>query len=157
RGSLPRVVGVAVDMQGNAVPRAKVWMRGAADTATAAADGSFELPFVLPGFYTIVASDSALATQGISRTIPRMAALTSLTTLDSRVRLELHPRSEVLPTVCPEKSYKEHTGVVLVHVVDADGDDVENPRIDIETRQAMVATDTVTRSVMRHAEGDDDG
>lgn len=157
RGNLPRVVGVVADMKGTPAPRAKVWIRGTRDTVTTRDDGSFELPFVLPGIYTIVASDSTLGAQGISRTIPRIAALTNLTSTDSRVQLELHPRSEVLPTVCPNKSYKEHTGVVLVHVVDASGEDVENPRIDIETRQAIVAGDTVTRAVTRHADGDDEG
>ena len=155
---LPRVTGVVVDSARNAVEGARIWMLDMPDTATSDADGRFALPYVLPGIYTVVASDSLLATQGVSRTIPITIALRGLAMAgDSHVQLHLHPRAEVFPLVCPAKSYRPGTGVVMARVMNSDGTPVPNARVEVLTSQAVVAKDTITRAVKRAAESDENG
>ncbi len=173
---LPRVTGMVVDPQGEPLVGARVWLVQTPDTATSGEDGMFALPYTLPGRYYVMASDSVLASRGIGRTVPRavgffgpFASSNSASGAneagiglisaggDTRIRLQLHPRSEVLPTICPSKSYKPGTGVILGTVMNSLGSPAEGARIDIEVGQTVVAGDSVRRVVKRSANADDDG
>jgi hypothetical protein len=113
---------------------------------------------VFPGVYTVFASDSALAKQGVSRIVPIAVSLTGMALSgDRRLQLRMHPRSEVLAMMCPPRSYAPGTGVVTGHVVDEDGVSVPSPRIDIEARQFVVVGDTLTRTIHSQTEGDENG
>jgi hypothetical protein len=152
---LPRLAGVVVDPKGARVAGARVWVRETHDTTTTAADGTFQLPYVLPGRYIVVASDSTMAAAGIPRTIPQIVQLFAPGVKD--LWLTLHPRSEVLQLVCPTKSYKPGTGVLLINVVTGSGAPAPAAGIDVETRQTIVAGDSVTRTRVTSGRAGDDG
>jgi hypothetical protein len=153
--SLPRFTGVVIDMTGARVAGARVWVRGTGDTAISAADGTFRLPYMFPGKYVVLASDSTLAMLGIARTLPQAVQLFAPGNWD--VWLTYHPRSEILQYACPANSYKPGTGVLLAKVNNANGTAVAGAHIDVETRQAIVAGDTVMRSRKSSGEAGDDG
>ena len=71
--------------------------------------------------------------------------------------LTYHPRSEVLPYLCPAKAYKPGTGVLLATVTNANGTVAAGAHIDVETRQAIVVGDTVMRPRRSSGEAGDDG
>lgn len=152
---LPRATGTVVDATGTGVAGARVWLQGTSDTVSTNVAGEFALPYAWPGLYVIFASDSALARQGIARTTPR--GLSLFVQGDGKVQLYLHPRSEALRLVCPTKSYRPGTGVLMARVVDSGGDAVAGAHVDVELEQAIVAGDTVTRRIIRSGEASDDG
>jgi hypothetical protein len=149
------VTGVVTNLQGEPVPVAVVWLRDGRDTAYTNELGRFALPYVSPGIYTVLASDSALAGEGISRTIATRIQLFSAG--DHALALRLHPRSEVFPLICPANSYKEGTGVLLAKVQMADGSPAATARIEVETTQLIVVGDTLARPSIRRGEAGDDG
>jgi hypothetical protein len=146
---------VVVDPAGARVAGARVWVRGTGDTAITTFDGSFKLPFMSAGKYVILASDSILAPLGIARTVPVPAQLSAPGAWD--VWLTFHPRSAVLPYVCPPKAYKPGTGVLVATVNNADGTPAAGVRIEVETRQAIVVGDTLMRPRTSSGEAGDDG
>jgi hypothetical protein len=155
---MPRITGIVLDPKGEPFQGARVWMLNRADTAITNEDGLFQLPYVFPGVYTVFASDSILATEGVSRIVPVAVSLTGMALSgDRRVSLRMHPRSEVFAMMCPSKSYSPGTGVVTGHVIDEAGLPIKSPRIEIEGKQFVVVGDTVTRSVRGEAEGDENG
>jgi len=154
-GDLPRATGIVVDPAGAPVPGARVWLRNAHDTVTTGADGTFNLPYVRPGFYVLLASDSALAGAGFSRTVPVVVPLFS--PRETHSRLSYLPRLDVFLSVCPPKSYRPGTGVLLVRVVDGDGAALLGSRIEVETRQMIAGADTTTRAIHRSGNVDEDG
>jgi hypothetical protein len=155
---LPRITGIVLDPNGEPFPGARVWMWNRPDTAVANDDGIFQLPYVFPGVYTVFASDSALAAEGVSRIVPVAVSLAGMSASgDRRLRLRMHPRADVFAMLCPPKSYSPGTGVVTGHVVDEDGAPVKSPRIDIEGKQFVVVGDTMTRTVHGQAEADENG
>ena len=130
----PEVHSVVVDPAGGRVV-ARVWVRGTADTAITTADGAFELPYSSAGKFMLLASDSLLASLGISRTVPSPVQLDKPGNWD--VWLTFHPRSAVLPYVCPAKSYKPGT-----RCVDGDGEQCErNSRLRSAGRSRDAAGD----------------
>jgi len=62
-----------------------------------------------------------------------------------------------LPYVCPPKAYKPGTGVLIATVNDANGTPAAGVRIEIETRQAIVAGDTLIQSRTSSGNAGDDG
>lgn len=154
-GDYPRLVGQVNTLARVPVPRARVWLQGTQDTVTTAADGSFEFPYLYPGFYVVLASDSALAEQGVSRTVPARVPL--LQPGDAAYELPMHPRSEVLPLVCPAGSYKEGTGVLMARVLNADGTPAANANVEVAVEQLIIANDTIARPQVRRGTAGDDG
>jgi hypothetical protein len=159
---LSKILGVVTDQRGAVVPRARVWFNGGRDTVVADSEGVFRFPYQFPGNYVLVASDSALAAQSIGRNIPTRVWLTE--SRDVPVQLILHPRSEILPLVCPASSYKPGSGVVFARLINADGSAADHARVDVETsarfvvrRDTVVGTDTLDQPVRRMGESGDDG
>jgi hypothetical protein len=132
-----------------------VWVRESSDTAITASDGTFKLPWTSAGKYVLVASDSVLAAVGISRSVPLPVQLSTPGAWD--VWLTIHPRSVVLPYVCPPKAYKPGTGVLIATVKNANGTPAVGVRIEIETRQAIIARDTLIQSRTSSGDAGDDG
>ena len=158
---LSKIVGVVVDQSGARVPRARVWFNAGRDTVVADSEGVFRFPYEFPGNYVLVASDSVLAAQSIGRNIPTRVFLTE--TRDIAVQLILHPRSEVLPLVCPTSSYVPGTGVVFARLVYADGSAADHASVEVETsarlavKRDTTARDTVDQPLRRLGESGDDG
>ena len=155
KNNLPKFTGVVVDPAGARVAGARVWVRGTGDTAITTADGTFELPYSSAGKYVLLASDSALAALGISRTVPAPVQLDKPGNWD--VWLTFHPRSAVLPYVCPANSYKPGTGVLMATVNNANGTPAPGVRVEVETQQAIVVGDTVMRPRKSAGDAGDDG
>ncbi len=152
----PHVAGVVLDDGGRAVVGARVWMHNTSDTITTGAGGAFSLPYVPPGVYHVLASDSVLAGEGIARTVD--VRLTLFRPDEWPIELHLHPRSEVLPLVCPAKSYKPGTGVLMAHVVDADGSPIPTPHIEVETPPSPGDSASASDKILRGSgDGGDDG
>jgi hypothetical protein len=154
----PHVSGVVTDDSGRAVPGARVWMLNTADTVATDREGKFSLPYVPPGIYHVLASDSTLAQEGVARTVD--ARLSLLAAGEWSVDLHLHSRAEVLPLVCPSKSYRAGTGVLMARVVDAEGHRVVSPHIEVESPEAVTLRDSavaLARPLRRSGEGGYDG
>jgi hypothetical protein len=159
---LSRILGVVVDQRGARVPRARVWFNAGRDTVVADSEGVFRFPYEFPGNYVLVASDSALAAQSLGRNIPTRVFLTE--NRDVAVQIILHPRSEVLPLVCPASSYKPGSGVVFARLINADGSPADHAQIQVETstrfvvpRDTLVGRDTLDQPVRRLGESSDEG
>lgn len=152
---LPRAVGTVVDLKGAPVAGAVVWMAGTRDTVRSAADGTFHFPYVFPGIYAVFASDTVLAMEGVSRTVVSRVAL--FAPGEQEVTLHYHPRSEVLPLVCPANSYKPGTGVLMARVFTSNGEPAANARIEVEVQRILVAGDTIVQPQIRRGEAGEDG
>ena len=152
---LSRILGIVVDQSGARVPYARVWFNAGRDTAIANENGEFGFPYQFPGSYVLVASDSVLARQAIGRNIPTRVFLTE--NRDETVRLIVHPRSEVLPLVCPTASYKPGSGVLFARLVSGDGSAVDHAQVEVITPARLAARDTVDQPVRRIGETGDDG
>jgi hypothetical protein len=116
------------------------------------------LPYVPPGVYHLLASDSTLAGEGVARTVD--ARLSLLTVGEWSVELHLHSRAEVLPLVCPAKSYRVGTGVLMAHVIDTAGHPVASPHIEVESPETVTLRDSaiaLARPLHRSGDGGDDG
>ncbi|MEP6732351.1 MAG: carboxypeptidase-like regulatory domain-containing protein [bacterium] len=131
-GLLPRISGILADSAGTAIAGARVWMAKTNDTVVTDPNGRFSLPYVLPGLYAVLATDSVLAAGGLSRTAYYWVYVDR--GRNAEVRLLFHPRSIVLSQLCPGASYREGTGVVLGQVVGVGGIPVVNARIDVWRR-----------------------
>ena len=129
---LPRITGVLSDSAGKPVGGARVWMVKTEDTVTTNADGRFSLPYVLPGVYAVLATDSTFAASGLIRTSHYWVFVDR--DRDADIRLLLHPRSEILAQLCPGQSYASGTGVVLGRVVGTGGMPLANAKIDVWRR-----------------------
>ncbi len=166
---LPRITGVVVDTANKPLAGIRVWLANTPDSTTSNAKGEFALPYVLPRIYTLMASDSVLATKGVTRMVPGRLALFSAKVgqpggvassplyADTRVTVHVRPRDEALASICPAGSYRPGSGVILADVVDDDGDPVPGARVDIETLQALVVRDTVLRTVKRSGQASPEG
>ena len=155
KANLPKFSGVVVDPKGARVGGARVWVRGTSDTAITAADGTFRLPFAGAAKVVLLASDSVLAAAGIALTVPTPFQMPALGNWD--VWLTLHPRSVVLPQLCPPNAYKPGTGVLFATVNNANGTPAAGVHIEVETRQAMVVGDTVMLPRKSAGTAGDDG
>jgi hypothetical protein len=158
---LSRILGVVTDQGGTRVPGIRVWFNGGRDTVVSDAEGEFDFKYQFPGMYVLVASDSLLAGQSIARSIPTRVFLTE--SRDLPVHIVLHPRSEILPLVCPKSSYKPGSGVVFAKLVNADGSAADHARVEVETRARLVVGDTIAprdtldQPIRRMGETGDDG
>ena len=131
-GALPRITGMLVDPDGAPVAGARVWMVKTPDTVTTNADGRFELPYVLPGVYAVLATDSAFAASGVSRTSHYWVFLDRDRGAD--IKLLFHPRSVILQQLCVGQSYVPGTGVVIGQVIGSAGSPLANAKIDVWRR-----------------------
>jgi hypothetical protein len=161
---LPRVVsvtGVVSDLHGRLMRDARVWMLGIADTAVTDSAGVFRLPRPLGGgLFTLVAADSTLAAGGVNQTPPRTVFVSDdrapAGDIDVDV-LKMYPREDALKAACPDSKYVPGQGVALVRVIDSTGLGVMNARLDVETIQAIVVGDTLSRPVHRSGQTDSEG
>jgi len=153
RGGLPRVTGTLIGTDGLPVAGARVWMLNTADTVTSDSSGRFALPYTLPGVYYVLASDSVLAGFGFSRAPWTGVAIAR--NADANVRMRYSPRAEALRYACMGQPYKPGTGVVLLRVVNRDGDPVGDARVDVWLGTS--SADPFTRSPDRGGETGDDG
>lgn len=140
-GNLPSIQGTVIDADSIPVANAVVWTLDRRDTVRTDAAGHFKFPPMEPGLYRVVATDSALAVEGILRSLPEPAVV--LTSQSADVTVLLHSRAEVFPTVCPSKSYRPGSGVLFARVVDSLGAAVPSAQIEIET---TARGDTTTRA-----------
>jgi hypothetical protein len=131
-GALPRITGVLTDSAGVPVAGARVWMVKTPDTVSTNADGRFELPYVMPGVYAVLATDSALSPSGLSRTSHYWVYLDRDRGAD--IKLLFHPRSEILQQLCQGQTYSAGTGVVIGQVLGTGGVPLANARIDVWRR-----------------------
>ena len=150
-----RFTGVVVDTAGKRLGGVRVWLRGTADTTVTAADGTFAMSYTAGSTYVVLASDSALATQGVARTVPKPLNLSKPGNWD--IWLTLYPRPMVLRLTCPANAYKPGTGVLLARVIDEKGEVVPNAIIDVEARQAVVVGDTLYQPRRSRGEAGLDG
>jgi hypothetical protein len=127
--NLPTIRGRVVNADSTPVANAIVWMFDRQDTVRTDAAGRFKFAPLEPGLYRVVASDSALAVEGIFRSLPVSAVVLASQSAD--ITVLLHPRAEVFPTVCPANSYRPGTGVLFARVVDATGTPVSDARVEI--------------------------
>jgi hypothetical protein len=153
--NLPKFSGVVVNPAGGRVAGARVWVRGGSDTAITAADGTFRLPYAGAAKVVLLASDSVLAAAGISLTVPTPFQMPALGNWD--VWLTMHPRSVVLPNLCPANAYKPGTGVLFATVNNANGTPAAGVQVEVETRQAIVVGDTIMRPRKSSGVAGDDG
>lgn len=128
---LPHIEGDLVDFAGAPVPDAVVWLGNRRDTVRTDSSGHFRFPPNAPGLYEVYASDSALAVEGLSRSLPTRAIL--LASEGPTLTMRFYPRSDVYPTVCPANTYRPGTGVLLARVVDSLGAAVPTAQIQIES------------------------
>jgi hypothetical protein len=138
--ALPRIEGTVKTRDGAPIAGAFVWITRSPDTARTDARGHFEFPPMAPGLYVVGASDSVLAPLGVSRTVLQRVPL--FTTGNADVDLEFHPRSEIFPTICPARSYRLGTGVLLARVIDSIGAPVADAVVEVETQRS----DTLSRT-----------
>jgi hypothetical protein len=131
---LPHIQGTVKTRNGAPVAGALVWVARSPDTARTDSAGRFRLPPMAPGLYTVSASDSVLAPLGISRILPERVAL--LTTGNTDVSFDFFSRAEIFPTICPSRSYRVGTGVMLAQVVDSTGTGVADATVEVETQKA---------------------
>ena len=154
--NLAHIQGTVIDLNSASVPGAIVWLVGLPDTVRADSLGRFAFPPMIPGLYTVTASDSALALEGIGRALPTRAVLLAIDNTD--VELRYYPRSDVLPSICPAKSYRPGTGVLLAHVLDERGTPVPNARVEVETAKDAGSPDAPAQaSGVRTGTAGDDG
>ncbi|MEO5818682.1 MAG: carboxypeptidase-like regulatory domain-containing protein [Gemmatimonadaceae bacterium] len=128
-GALPRITGILTDGAGTPVAGARVWMMKTADTVTTTIDGRFELPYVTPGVYAVLATDSTFASSGLSRTSHYWVNLDREHVED--IKLVFHERAEILQQLCLGQSYAPGTGVVIGQVVGTGGLPAANAKIDV--------------------------
>ncbi len=131
-GALPRITGVLTDSGGVPVAGARVWMVQTQDTVSTNADGRFELPYVLPGVYAVLATDSTFASSGLSRTSQYWVYLDRDRGAD--IKLLFHPRAVILQQLCRGQSYSSGTGVVIGQVLGTGGTPLANAKIDVWRR-----------------------
>ncbi|MDB4888966.1 MAG: hypothetical protein JWL61_821 [Gemmatimonadetes bacterium] len=131
-GALPRITGVLTDSAGMPVAGARVWMVKTRDTVTTDTSGRFELPYVLPGVYAVLAADSTLAASGLSRTSHYWVYLDRDRGAD--IKLFFHPRAVILQQLCAGQFYSPGTGVVIGQVLGIGGTPLANARIDVWRR-----------------------
>lgn len=140
-GNLPSIRGRVVNADSTPVANAVVWIFDRQDTVRTDAAGRFRFAPLEPGLYRVVASDSALAVEGIFRSLPAPAVVLASQSAD--ITVLLHSRTEVFPTVCPAKSYRPGTGVLFARVVDSTGAPVPDAQIQI---QMLVPGDTTANA-----------
>jgi hypothetical protein len=130
-GNLPSIQGTVLDADGTPVANAVVWTLDRRDSARTDAAGRFKFPPLAPGLYRVVASDSALAVEGIFRALPTPAVVLASKSAD--ITIVMHSRAETFPSVCPAKSYRPGSGVLFARVIDSTGAAVPSAQIEIET------------------------
>ncbi len=131
-GTLPRITGVLTDTAGKPVEGARVWMMKTTDTVSTDSAGRFELPYVTPGVYAVLATDSTFAASGLSRTAHYWVSLDR--DREEDIRLLFHPREEILQQLCLGQSYSAGTGVVIGQVIGIGGVPLANAKLDIWRR-----------------------
>jgi hypothetical protein len=153
---LASVTGLIVDLHGRVVPGARVWMNGMGDTVLTDTAGVFRLPRpMIGGLFSVMAADSTLAAGGISQTAPHTILVSDDRNLARDISvdvLKMYPRADALRTACPDNNYVAGNGVAILRVIDTAGVPAIQARIDMETRQAVVAGDTLVRPVRRSGE-----
>lgn len=155
QGNLPHLHGTVLDVSGAPVANAFVWIHDRPDTVRTGRDGRFDFPPMGPGSYVVNASDSALARHGIGRASPRGVLL--FADASQEVNLKLYPRTEIFPLVCPARSYKPGTAVLLATVVDLAGKPVPHAEVQVEYKNPAGADTTSSARSFRMGEAGFDG
>jgi hypothetical protein len=153
RPRLASVTGLVVDLRGRVVPGARVWLAGLGDTVVTDSMGVFRVPRPqIGGVFNIMAADSNLATGGINQTVPRVFPVSDDRSETSDIDidiLKMYPRADALKAACANNKYVEGEGVAILRVLDTAGVPARGARVDLETLQAVVVGDTLTRPVHR--------
>ncbi|MES2178807.1 MAG: carboxypeptidase regulatory-like domain-containing protein [Gemmatimonadota bacterium] len=131
-GEYPRIVGLLTDAAGEPVVGARVWIAKSRDTVTTDSAGRFAFPYMSPGLYAVLGSDSVLAAAGLSLTTTNWVALDG--SMEKHVRLAMFPRTEVLRQLCGAATYVPGMGVVIGTATDAVGNPAAKARIDVWQR-----------------------
>ena len=155
QGDLPHLRGVVHDPSGAPVADAVVWLRDRPDTVRTGANGRFDFPPMAPGAYTIYVSDTTLARQGIGRDVPKYALV--FADAAPEMSLTYYPRADIFKSVCPARSYKPGTAVLLATVVDAAGKLVPHAEIQVEFRDPAGTDTTSSQRALRMGEAGFDG
>ncbi len=142
QSNYPRITGIVLDSAGAFVAGAHVWMVSSGDTVVTDSFGEFTLPYVFPGFYSVVASDSAWARTGLARTAVRSSLLAQGEAMDAV--LYMHSRATTLAAVCGRQAYVAGSGVIIGRVYGSDGTPITEPRIDV-WQGTPAEADSVTR------------
>jgi hypothetical protein len=153
--NLPHIEGDVVDLAGTPVRDALVWLGDRRDTVRTDSVGHFQFAPTAPGVYEVYASDSALAGAGISRSLPAQAIV--LASEGAKLTVRYYPRSDIFPSVCPAKTYRRGTGVLIARVVDSLGAAVPMARIEIESTAPGDAPSRPKRPTTRTGVTGDDG
>ena len=153
--ALPRAIGQVVDAHGAGVPGVLVWIKDSKDTTRTDENGFYGLPHTRPGVYYLLAADSLMASEQLAQTVATRVAL--MGTGATTVSLTLHPRSEVLASICPSKSYRVGTAVLRARVVDSRGRPAANARIDVQLGTISESSGKIELPVARQGEADFNG
>ena len=114
KADLPKFSGVVVDPAGARVSGRACGCAAPATRRSPTLTGRSSCPISSAGKYVMLASDSALAALGIARHGTRARAVGSAPG-NWDVWLTFHPRSAVLPFVCPPKVVQAGNGCVVAH------------------------------------------
>jgi hypothetical protein len=125
----PRITGIVVDSTGQRLAGARVWMSETSDTVTSNAAGEFELPRVFPGSYVVMASDSAWARMGVSRSSPRFTILRQ--GVESDMPIIVHSRRATLSALCGLQAFTPGTTVLTGRVFGSDGTPIDQPHLEL--------------------------
>jgi hypothetical protein len=132
----PRITGIVVDSTGQRLAGARVWMSETPDTVTSDAAGEFELPRVFPGLYIVLASDSAWARMGVSRSSPRIIILRQ--GVESDMPIIVDSRRATLSALCGLQAFTPGTAVLTGRVFGSDGTPIDQPRIELWQGEASI-------------------
>ena len=133
----PRITGIVVDSTGQRLAGARVWMSETSDTVTSNAAGEFELPRVFPGLYIVLASDSAWARMGVSRSGATIIILRQ--GIEGDVPILVHSRRETLSALCGLQAFTPGTTVLTGRIFGSDGTPIDQPRIELWQGTASIA------------------
>jgi hypothetical protein len=153
--TFPNARGQVVDARGIGVPGVRVWMKDSKDTTRTDDSGYYALPRTRPGIYYLLAADSLMASESLAQTVPTRVAL--MGTGSTTVSLTFHPRSDVLASICPSKSYRAGTSVLRARVVDSHGRPAANARIDIQLGTLADSSGKLELPAARQGEADFNG
>jgi len=153
--NMPHIEGSVVDTAGAPVRGALVWLADGRDTVRTDSSGRFEFTPSAPGLYRVYASDSALAAAGLSRALPVEAVV--LMSKGANLTMTFHPRARIFPSICPSKTYKPGTGVLVARVVDSLGAAVPLAQVEIDMLAKVDTAATAKPAQTRIGVTGDDG
>ncbi|MEP6622725.1 MAG: carboxypeptidase regulatory-like domain-containing protein, partial [bacterium] len=112
QNALPQITGrVVVERTGTPLDGVVVSLVGTHDTVRTDAEGRFEVRQVIPGRYTLIASDTAFAAYGFARDVSSAIAVASGRSTD--VVLAIASRSVTMSRICDGQRVPERSTIML--------------------------------------------